>query len=239
MLQVFAIFRRELAGYFGQPLAYIVLTLFAVLLAFPSLFLQDVLDAGQASMRVPFFWTGVAFLFLVPALTMRLIAEERRTGSLELVATLPITPTELVLGKWLAAVAMVAVSLLTTLSYPIALGVLGDLDPYTVVAGYLGMLLLGAAFSAVGIAASAFTRYQVLAFLVSFVLIAIPFGLGYALDAVDIGWLGFVQYLTFEYHFANLARGVLDSRSFVFFGAIVVVALRLAVMVLQLRRLSA
>lgn len=238
MLHVAAIFRRELSGYFGQPLAYIALTIFMVLLAFPTLFLQDVLAAEVASMRVPFFWTGVAFLFLVPALTMRLIAEEARTGSLEIVATLPITPTQLVLGKWLAAVAMVAVALALTASYPIVLGSLGSLDVYTVVAGYLGMLLLGAAFAAVGVAASAFTRYQVLAFLVAFGIIAVPFALGFALEAVDVAWLGVVQYLTFEYHFANLARGVLDTRSFVFFGAIIAVSLRIAVMTLQLKRLG-
>ncbi len=239
MLQVAAIFRREVASYFGQPIAYIVLTLFVVLLAFPALFLQDVVLAGEASMRVPFFWTGVAFLFLVPALTMRLIAEERRTGSLEIVGTLPITPTALVLGKWLAAVAMVAVALLMTVSYPIALGSLGQLDPYTVLAGYLGMLLMGSAFAAVGLMASALTRYQVLSFLVAFALIAIPYALGYALDAVDVQYIGVVQYLTFEYHFANLARGVLDTRSFVFFGALMAVALRIAVMVLQVKRLGA
>ena len=86
--------------------------------------------------------------------------------------------------------------------------------------------------------ASAVTRYQVLAFLVAFGIIAIPFALGFALEAVDVGWLNVVQYLTFEYHFSNLARGVLDSRSFMFFGAIIAVALRGAVLVLQTRRLS-
>ena len=238
MQHVAAIFRRELAGYFGQPLAYIVLTIFMVLLALPTLLLQDVILAEVASMKVPFFWTGVAFLFLIPALTMRLIAEERRTGSLELITTLPITATQLVLGKWLAAVVMVAVALLLTTSFPIALGVLGSLDPYTVVAGYLGLLLLGSAFAAVGIAASAVTRYQILAFLVAFGILAVPFALGYALEAVDLRYLGIVQYLTFEYHFANLARGVLDTRSFVFFGGVIVLGLRTAVLVLQARRLS-
>ena len=238
MLHVAAIFRREFAGYFGQPLAYIALTIFVVLLAFPTLFLQDIFAAELASMRVPFFWTGVAFLFLIPALTMRLIAEESRTGSLELLSTLPITPTQLIVGKWLAAVSMVAVALLLTLSYPIVLGGLGNLDPYTVVAGYLGMFLMGAAFAAVGLACSAITRFQVLAFLVAFGVIAIPFALGFALEAVDVEYLGFIQYLTFEYHFANLARGVLDSRSFAFFGGIIAVSLRIAVLVLQQRRLA-
>ena len=238
MVPVFAIFRRELAGYFGQPLAYVVLAVFLLLLALPTILLQDVVGAGTASMRSTFFWTGAAFLFLVPALTMRLIAEERQRGSLEMLVTLPVTPTQIVVGKWLAAVAMVGVALALTLSWPIALGLLGDLDVSTVGAGYFGMLLLGASFAAVGVAASAVTQFQVIAFLLAFGGLATPFALGYGLDAIDVSWLSFVQYLTFEYHFANLARGVLDSRSVIFFGGIIALGLRVAVFTLELRRLA-
>lgn len=236
--QIAAILRRELAGYFGQPLAYIALTIFFVLFQVQVLLTQNVFEAGVASMRVPFFWMGVALLFLVPALTMRLIAEEARTGSLELISTLPITPTELVLGKWLASVGMVAVALLLTVAYPIAFATLASIDMYAVIAGYVGMLLMGSAFAAVGIAASALTRYQVLAFLLTFAVLSLPFIIGFALDTVDLSYLNFVQYLSFEYHFSNLARGVLDSRSFVFFGGISLIALRAAVLVLQAKRLG-
>jgi ABC-2 type transport system permease protein len=235
---VVAIFRRELAGYFGQPLAYVVLGIFVLLIALPTLLVQDVLSAGTANMRVPFFWIGVAFLFLVPALTMRLIAEERQKGSLEMLVTLPVTPTQIVLGKWLAAVAMVGFALVLTATWPVALGTFGTLDAGAVAAGYLGMLLLGAAFAAVGVFASSVTQFQVVAFLLSFGALAVPFALGYALNAVDVSWLSFVQYLTFEYHFANLARGVLDTRSLVFFGGIIAVGLRGAAWTLENRRLA-
>src|SRR5687767_14620075 len=101
---VLAIFRRELWGFFGHPIAYIVLTLFLLLLSAFTLWFEDVFAAGVASMRGPFFWTAACFLFLIPAVTMRLLAEERRTGSLEILGTLPLTSGEIVTGKWLAAV---------------------------------------------------------------------------------------------------------------------------------------
>lgn len=237
-MNVATIFRRELFGYFGQPLAYIVLTLFTLLLALPSLWFQDVLLAGKASLRTPFFWTAVAFLFVVPAITMRALAEERRTKTLEILGTLPLRAGEIVAGKWLAAVGIVAVALLLTLSYPVAMSLLGELDWGPVVGGYLGLLLVGAAFAAVGVAASALTQFQILAFLVSLSVCLVPWALGFLLPFVPPELVGWVQYATFEYHFANLARGVLDTRSLVFFASVIVVALRVAVLTLEHRRLS-
>lgn len=239
MQQVIAILRRELAGSFDQPTAYIVLTVFVGVIAVPCLVLQDVLAVGVPTLRVPFFWTGVALLFVVPALTMRLIAEERRTGSLEILQTLPVTPTQLVLGKWLAAVALVGVALGLTAGYPAVIGALGGLDPFRAVAGYLGLFMMGGAFAAVGIMASALTRHQVIAFLVAFALLAVPWAVGYALSAVEPGLIPVVQYLTFEFHLQPLARGIIDTRSLVFFGALTLVALRLAVYVLHHERLRA
>ncbi len=238
MSNVVAIFRRELAGTFGHPLAYIALFLFVALVSAFSLWLDDVLLAGVASMRSPFYWTAAAFLFLVPAVTMRSIAEERRTGSLEMVGTLPLTMGELVVGKWLAAVALVATALALTLGYPVALGTLGELDPGPVVAGYLGLLLLGGALAALGIAASASSDSQVVAFLIALGLCVTPWALGWFLPMVPGDQAAFVQYLTFEYHFANLAKGVFDTRSVVFYGTATAVALRVAVTLLEHRRLS-
>ncbi len=238
MNNVFAIFRRELAGFFGHPLAYIVLTLFVSLLAVFSLGFEDVLAGRVASMRGPFFWTAACFLFLVPAVTMRLVAEERRTGSLELLGTLPLTSMEIVVGKWLAAVALVAMGLLLTVSWPIALAMLGDLDWGPVIGGYLGLLLLGSAFAAIGTFTSALTENQVVAFLLAFAACLLPWALGFFLSIVPGSLLPIVQYLTFEYHFTNLARGVVDSRSLVFYGGISVAGLQLAALVLEHRRLS-
>lgn len=238
MGNVLAIFGRELRGFFGHPTAYVVLTVFLALVAGFGLWFEDVLLAGAASMRRPFFWMAACLLFLVPAVTMRLVAEERRTGTLQLLATLPITSTELVVGKWLAAVALVGVALGLTVTWPIALSQLGPLDWGPVAAGYLGMLLAGAAFAAIGTATSTLTENQVVAFLLAFCACLLPWVVGYAMPLVPGAWAPLVQYLTFEYHFSNLARGVLDTRSVVFFASVVAVALRVAVLTLEHRRLG-
>lgn len=237
MGNVVAIFRRELVGFFGHPLAYIVLTLFLLLLSAFTLWFDDIFASGVASMRGPFFWMAACFLFLVPAVTMRLLAEEHRTGSLELLGTLPLTPVEIVTGKWLAAVALIAAALGLTFAWPVALDWHGDLDWGPVIGGYLGMLLLGAAFAAIGTFASSVTENQVIAFLLALTACVLPWVLGFALALVPGDALPIVQYLTFEYHFTNLARGVLDTRSLVFYGSIVAVGLGAAAWVLERRRL--
>jgi ABC-2 type transport system permease protein len=235
---VAAVFRRELVGFFGQPLAYVALAIFLAMVAAFTLWFDDLLLSGVASMSIPFRWITVCFLFLVPATTMRSIAEERRTGSLEMIATLPMTPGELVVGKWLAAVVLVASALALTFGYPVALASLGTLDWGPVLGGYLGLLLVGASFASVGLAASSVTDAQVMAFLLAFVACLVPWLTTWFLPLVPGAWVPLVQYATIDYHYANLADGVLDSRSLVFFGALVLVMLRFAVTVLEHRRLS-
>ena len=238
MSNVLAIFRREFSAAFDGPLAYIAVTVFLVLVAGFSLFFQDLLAAGVASLRPVFFWTAVFYLLLIPAVTMRLFAKERRTGTLELLVTLPVTETEVVLGKYLAALAMMAVALLLTVPYPLTLSSLGDLDWGATAGGYLGLFLLGAAFTAIGTATSAYTSNQITAFLAALLLGTVPFATGFALDRVPASALPLVQYLSFDYHFNNLARGVIDTRSLVFYASVVAVFLQIAVYGLERRRLS-
>jgi ABC-2 type transport system permease protein len=238
MRNVLAIFRREFASYFDSPLAYIVVPAFLLLVGGFSLFFQDIFAAGVATMRTVFFWSAVFYLLLIPAVTMRLFAEERRTGSLELLVTLPITEGELVLGKFLAALALMSLALGLTAGYPLTLSMLGDLDWGPVVGGYLGMFLLGAAFAAIGTAASSLTSNQVVAFLLALVMCVVPFATGFALGRVPASLLPVVQYLSFDYHFNNLSRGVVDSRNLLFYASVVAVFLHVAVFSLERRRLS-
>lgn len=212
--------------------------MFLGLLAGGSLWVDDLFTVGLTTVDGAFFWMASTFLFVVPAVTMRLVAEERRTGSLELLATLPVTSAQIIVGKWLAAVFLVAVALAMSLSWPIALAMLGELDWGPVIGGYLGLLCMGAGFAAIGTFTSALTESQVLAFLLSFIVCLVPFGMGLALPLVPGEWLPLVQYLTFEYHFANLARGVLDTRSLVFFASITWAGLEGARWQLDKRRLS-
>jgi ABC-2 type transport system permease protein len=130
------------------------------------------------------------------------------------------------------------VALALTATYPLTLATLGDLDAGAAAGGYLGLFLLGAALCAIGTAASAYTSNQVVAFLVALLLSTIPFATGFALDRVPASVLPLVQYLSFDYHFNNLARGVIDTRDIVFYVGVIVLFLHLAVFGLERRRLS-
>jgi len=238
MRNVFTIFQREFASYFNSPLAYIIVPVFLFLVGSFSLFFQDIFAAGLAGMRTVFFWCAVFYLLLIPAVTMRLFSEEHRTGSIELLVTMPITEAEMVLGKYLAALSLMTVALALTLTYPLTLAQLGPLEPGPVLGGYIGMFLLGAAFTAIGTAASAMTRNQVIAFLIALVVGLIPFASGYALSRVPASILPVVQYLSFDYHFNNLSRGVIDSRNLLYYGSVIAMFLHLAVFTLERRRLG-
>ena len=238
MKNILAIFRREFSSYFDSPLAYIVIPAFLGLVGAFTLYLQDLFSAGVVSMRQVFFWCAVCFLLLIPAVTMRLFAEERRSGSLELLVTMPVSEAEIVTGKYLAAISLMGVALLLTATYPMTLATLGDLDPGPVLGGYIGLFLLGSAFTAIGTAASAFTSNQIVAFMMALVLCIIPFATGFALEQVPVSILPLVQYLSFETHFNNLARGVIDSRNIVFYLSVSGLFLHVAVFGLERRRLS-
>lgn len=235
---IVTIFRREFASYFDTPLAYIVISVFLVLVAAFSLWFQDIFALGVISLRVVYFWSAVFFLFLVPAVTMRLFAEEWRTGTLEVLLTQPIRYVHVVVGKYLAAVALVAVALLLTTGYAITLSFWGDLELGPVIGAYLGLLLLGAAWAAIGTAASAATSNQVVAFLVAFLICLVPFALGFFLHRVPSALIPVAQYLSFDYHFDNLARGVIDTRDLVFYGSVVVLGLAASAHLLEVNRLG-
>lgn len=257
MTNVLAIARRELGAYFDSPLAYFIVPVYVVLVGGFTLWFDDVFVAATVSLRGLFFWSGLFLLLLVPAVTMRLFAEERRTGSIELLATLPLTESELVAGKYLAALVMVAVTLASTFTYPLMFAWLGlppagddaapallrvftetSLDWGPALGGYLGLFALGAALAAVGTAASSLTANQIVAYLLAVVLSVFPWVAGMFLDRVPADLVPFVQYLTFSYHFDNLARGVFDSRDLVFWGSVVGLCLHGAVWTLEKRRLG-
>jgi len=238
MRNILAIFKRELSGYFDAPLAYIVIPVFLSLVGGFSLFFQDILADGLASMRTVFFWSAVSLLLLIPAITMRLFAEEHRTGSIELLTTFPVTEAEMVLGKYLAALTLISLALFLTGTYPLTLAQLGALEIGPVFGGYLGLFLLAGSFAAIGTAASAMTRNQVVAFLVAMMVCLIPFVSGYALAKVPTPLLPLIQTLSFDYHFNNLERGVIDSRNVVYYGTVIALFLHISVFALVRRRLD-
>ncbi len=234
----FSIFWRELRAYFDSFLAALIIPTFLGLVGVFALFFQAVFGAGVIDLRGVFFWMALFLVLLIPALTMRSFSEEFRTDSIEMLVTLPISNEQLVLGKFAATMVIVSLALLLSLTYPFSLSQLGDLDWGVVVGGYLGLFSIGAAFSAIGIAMSASTSSQVVAFLCALSIGLLPFATGYALARVPPDLLPVIQYLTFEYHFSSLSKGIVDTRSLIFYGSIVGLFLHFAVFRLEQRRLS-
>lgn len=223
MRQALSICRKEFNSYFTSPIAYIVIAIF--LLVTGWFFFATFFLFNQASLRNFFSLLPSVFAFVVPAVTMRQLAEELNVGSYETLLTLPVAFTDVVLGKFLAAVAFVAAMLVPTLAYPVTVALLGALDWGPVVGGYLGALALGAAFAAVGLFASAVTRNQIVAFIVG---LAICFALT-LVDQMAIfmprGFTPVLSYLAADVHFQNVAKGVVDTRDIVYFASVCFVGL--------------
>ena len=217
------IFKREFRAYFVSPIAYIVIAIFLVLTGwffFSTFFLYN-----QAELRGFFSLLPIILSFIIPALTMRLFSEEFNVGSYEILVTLPVTHRDIIVGKFLAVLAFIAVMLIPTLSYAISIAFIGDLDWGPVAGGYLGTILLGASFSAVGLFASALTRNQIIAFVIGMIIC-------FALTIVDKllfflpeRMLGFFQYVGADYHFQNISKGIIDSRDLLYFLSITFIAL--------------
>lgn len=215
MREVWILTRRELRTFFDSPSAYIVLSVFLLITGWffgSSLFVENV-----ASLQSVFDLAPVLFMFFVPALTMGTFAEERRAGTIELLLTLPVRDGQVIAAKLLAVLLMLLVALGLTGFYGLTIALLGDPDNGATLGGYIGLGLLGLACSALGLLASSLTRNQIVAFILGFAMI---FGL-YLMDKVTIfapGWLAPVlEYLSIDFHYRNLMRGVIDSRDVLYY----------------------
>jgi ABC-2 type transport system permease protein len=233
-----AIARREFRTFFNSPIAYIVLGAF--LLVSGWLFFQTLFVAGQASLRGFFGLAPVLFVVFAPAITMRLLAEERKSGTLELLLTLPIEDWEVVLGKFLAALGMVAVGLACTLPYAFSVSSLvapgSAFDWGPVIAGYLGLVLLASSLLAMSLWASAVSRNQIVGFVIGLVICFVL----YLIDKLAIFFPASIsellQFLSVDHHFTNIARGVLDSRDLVFYLSLTAAGLVLTTQTLAAAR---
>lgn len=223
MKAILSIFKRELSGYFGTPIAYVFLVIFLLLSGIFTFYLGQFFERGQADLVAFFSFHPWLYLFLVPALSMRLWAEERRTGTVELLLTLPVTPWQAVLGKFLASWLFIAVALLLTMPLWLTVNYLGDPDNGVIIASYVGSLLMAGAYLAVGASVSALTRNQVIAFVLSMTLcfLLVLSGFPLVLDlfsswAPDI-LVDAVASLSFLTHFSAVTRGVIDLQDLVYF----------------------
>ena len=223
MQQAIRICNKELKDYFISPIAYIVISIF--LLVTGWFFFTTFFYYNQADLRNFFGLLPITFAFLIPAVTMRLFSEEMNVGSYELLITLPVTFKDILLGKFLAGVLFVAAALVPTLAYPICIAFMGDLDWGPVAGGYLGALLLGAAFVTVGLFSSSLTRNQIIAFIVGM-------SICFSLTLIDkmlfffpSPLLGVIGYLGADFHFQNIAKGIVDSRDILYFLSVVFIGL--------------
>ena len=231
MRQALLIFNKEFKDYFLSPIAYIVIAAF--LLVTGWLFFSTFFGYSQADLRRFFNLLPIIFALVVPVITMRLFSEELNVGSYELLLTLPLTFQDIIIGKFLAGVAFVAAILLPTLSYPIFVSFLGDLDWGVVAGSYVGSLLLGAAFTAIGLLASSLTRNQIIACIVGMAICAVLAIIDKMLFFFPQSILNVVAYLSASIHFENIARGIVDSRDVLYFLSIMFLGLYATHLVMQ------
>jgi ABC-2 type transport system permease protein len=237
-----AICRRELRAYFTTPLAYVFIVIFLALNGATTFYFGGLFDRGQADLQPMFAFHPWLYLFLVPAVAMRLWAEERKSGTLELMMTLPVSTTQAVIGKFLAAWTFVAIALALTFPTWITVSYLGDPDHGVIVASYFGSFLMAGAYLAIGGFVSALTRNQVIAFVVgaAATFLFMMSGLELVLSAFR-GWappfvVDLVQSLSFLAHYDSIVRGVVDLRDLVFFLSVMGIFLFANAVTVDLKR---
>lgn len=235
MRTIRAVAWKEMQVYFGTPIAYIVGLIFLALTGF-----FFVIDLGnpfpEASLSNFFRWGVFLLIALAPALTMRLLAEEQKLGTIELLLTSPVRDWEVITGKFLASLTFLLALLALTLYYPLLLFVFADPDPGPIYSGYLGFILYGAAALSIGILASTITSNQIVAMFVAAGIIAALSFVGYGSDVVE-GFLStLLSEIGFEPHFRDFERGVIDTKHIVYFLSVTAVFLFLAIRALEFRR---
>jgi len=226
--------KREIRTYFNSPVAYIVVTVFTIItgyLFFTQLFLEK-----QADMRAFFGIMPLLFMFVIPAITMRLLAEEKGSGTLELLITMPVRDWEVVLGKFLAALGLLCTALALTLVFAITVKTLGPMDKGPTLGGYLGLVLMGGAYVAIGLMASSLTRNQIVAFIVSFAISFVLYLFGRLTQFVPESLQPLVSFLSIDGHFENISRGVIDSRDVIYYLSVMGVCLLVATTALESRK---
>lgn len=242
MKPVLAVFKRELQSYFVTPVAYVFIVIFLMVANAFAFYLGNFYGRGQADLNSFFAYHPLLFLFLAPALSMRLWAEERRSGSIELLMTLPLEPWQAVLGKYLAAWAFTCIAIALTVPIWVTVNYLGSPDNGAILAAYLGSALMAGGFLAVGSCLSATTKNQVVAFILSVVVCFLLLVAGWplVLEAVDavasqaiVDGIASFSFLT---HFESISKGVIDLRDIVYFALLIATCLYANTVVLGIKQ---
>lgn len=242
MNSILAVMKRELRSYFATPIAYVFIVIFLVLAGAFTFFYGGFYETGQADLATFFYWHPWLYLFLVPALAMRLWAEERKSGSIELLMTLPLETWHAVAGKFLAAWIFTGIAIALTFPIWITVEYLGEPDNGVIVAAYVGSFLMAGAYLAVGACISSATKNQVIAFILAVVVcfaFMVP-GMGLVQNLASgllPQWLvdGLVS-LSFQAHFDSISKGVIDLRDLVYFALLIGACLYANTIVLELKK---
>ena len=242
MNKVMVVFRRELRSYFATPLAYVFIVIFLVLSAVFTFQVGGLFERGQADLQPFFRWHPWLYLILIPAISMRLWAEERNSGSIELLMTLPVTLWQAVAGKFLAAWCFAGIALLLTFPVWITINYLGRPDNGAIVAAYVGSLLMSGGFLSIGMCMSAVTRNQVIAFITAasvsfvFLLAGFPLVLDFVRAVMPQAVVDAIASLSFFTHFEAISKGVIDLRDLVYFAALITFWLTATAVVLDMKK---
>jgi ABC-2 type transport system permease protein len=243
MHSFWAVFKRELKSYFTTPIAYVFLVIFLFFSGYLT-FKQGFFEMRQADMRAFFMNLPLLFVFMVPSAAMRLWAEERRVGSIELLFTLPITVTQAVLGKFFAAWLFLAIALALTFPMPITVCYLGEPDIGLMITGYVGSLLMAGGFLAIGCFFSVVSKNQVISFVLSVVACAVlvfagrPTTLNYLSTFFPAGLVSAIEAMSFQTHFESIQKGVIEFKDLSYFVLLIVGWIAASTIVLDERKTS-
>jgi len=242
MRNISVIFRREFTGYFSTPLAYVFIIIFLALSGALTFYFGRFFERGQADLASFFTFHPWLYLFLIPAVAMRMWAEERKSGTIELLMTLPVSTFQVVLGKYLAAWTFVSVALTMTFPMWLTVNYLGNPDNGVILAGYIGSLIMAGAFLAVGACISASSKNQIIAFIVAAAVsfLFLSSGLDMVL-AFFRGWapefvVDAIASLSFLTHFVAITGGVIDLRDFIFFASVIALSLFINVSLVDIKK---
>lgn len=243
-MNILTIFKRELYSYFATPVAYVFIVIFLFMSGVFTFYMGGFYEGNQADLEAFFRFHPWLYLFLIPAISMRLWSEERRSGSIELLMTLPISVTDAVLGKYLAALCFNSIALALTFPIWLTVNYLGDPDNKVILASYIGSLIMAGGFLAIGSCISALTKSQVIAFVISVVIcfLFILSGFPLVLDFFQ-GWLPHIivdtiASFSFLTHFTSIKKGVIDIRDIFYFGALIWFWLYVNTVVIEARKAS-
>jgi len=243
-MNIVAIFKREFTGYFATPVAYVFIAIFLFLTGIFTFYLGAFYESNQADLEPFFRFHPWLYLFLIPAIAMRLWSEERKTGTIELLMTLPISTSQAVVGKFLAAWCFTGVALGLTFPIWLTVNYLGEPDNTVILASYIGSLIMAGGFLAIGSCISALTKNQVIAFVISVVIcfMFILSGFPMVLDLFR-GWapqsiIDAIASFSFLTHFYSIKKGVIDLRDIIYFAALISFWLYVNVVVIDARKAS-